>query len=146
VQDETGPYIGWKHAFLQGHDADGIPLVVVHVRKHKSGAPAEQTAKYVAYSLDTAIDYIDWDRNPAGQLACIFDLRGAPQIELPAFVRPVHCSSVSHTSGHRPAAPHRARATQTINKGIVKSLLGLALTSLSTGMQAGACFKETWSR
>lgn len=66
-----------RKAYLQGHDNQGCPVVVVQAARHDMGQrDLAQTKRLIVYTLDAACATADTARNPAGQIVCLFDLSG----------------------------------------------------------------------
>lgn len=93
VQDQVRNELASNKVFLQGCDSNGRTVFVVLAKQQEKGR-AEETKRFICYTLDNAIAAADPVRNELGQFLCLFDLSGA-SLYL-SVARLLHCCILLH--------------------------------------------------
>jgi hypothetical protein len=63
-------------AFILGLDRGGRPVILFRPNLLDPSTPLDTTIRLLCYTMDKAMRTADLERNPAGQLCCLFDLQG----------------------------------------------------------------------
>lgn len=85
LQDEIVNELASNKVYLQGNDIQGRTVFVVLAKQQEMGR-AEETKRFICYTLDNAIAAADPARNELRQFLCLFDLSGVRLNFLPAFL------------------------------------------------------------
>lgn len=75
AEDQVRNELASNKVFLQGCDSNGRTVFVVLAKQQEKGR-AEETKRFICYTLDNAIAAADPVRNELGQFLCLFDLSG----------------------------------------------------------------------
>lgn len=75
LQDQIANEIASNKVYLQGNDIHGRTVFVVLAKQQEMGR-AEETKRFICYTLDNAIAAADPARNELRQFLCLFDLSG----------------------------------------------------------------------
>lgn len=81
LQDQIVNELASNKVYLQGNDIQGRSVFVVLAKQQEMGR-AEETKRFICYTLDNAIAAADPARNELRQFVCLFDLSGERQIWL----------------------------------------------------------------
>lgn len=78
LQDQIVNELASNKVYLQGNDIQGRTVFVVLAKQQEMGR-ADETKRFICYTLDNAIAAADPARNELRQFVCLFDLAGAQQ-------------------------------------------------------------------
>lgn len=78
LQDQIVNEIASNKVYLQGNDVQGRTVFIVLAKQQEMGR-AEETKRFICYTLDNAIAAADPARNHLRQFVCLFDLAGLQQ-------------------------------------------------------------------
>ena len=76
LQDQIVNELASNKVYLQGNDVQGRTVFIVLAKQQEMGR-AEETKRFICYTLDNAIAAADPARNELRQFVCLFDLAGA---------------------------------------------------------------------
>ena len=75
LQDQIVNELASNKVYLQGNDIQGRTVFIVLAKQQEMGR-AEETKRFICYTLDNAIAAADPARNELRQFVCLFDLAG----------------------------------------------------------------------